>query len=60
MTIYYVSLHSGHCGLTTDPKRTLREEGTANVKSITKATAEQIEWVRAMGGHVPTKAKGGE
>jgi hypothetical protein len=57
MTIYYVSLYGGLCGLTTDPPRVvIKREGTANVKSVTRATKAQIEYVRSMGGYVPKDA----
>lgn len=52
--IKYVSLWNNRCGLSIEPKRNiLRAEGTENVKEIRNATAKDVAWVRAMGGHVP-------
>lgn len=53
--IYYVEMKNGYCGLTDNKQQVIREEGTNNVKSITPATKEQIAWVQAMGGYVPTQ-----
>ena len=55
--IYYIEFRNGYCGLSQEPKRTiLRRHGTENVGSISPATAEQIDYVRAMGGYVPERA----
>lgn len=57
--IYYVKALQG-CALRlgsdskTARKAALRELGTDNVKSIRLATRKDIEWVRSMGGRVPT------
>lgn len=53
--IYYVELTNGYCGLADNKQQVIREEGTNNVKSITPATKEQIAWVQAMGGYIPTQ-----
>ena len=53
-TIRYVELAGLGCGLSTDSERNiLRREGTSNVRRISNATKENVEWVRAMGGYVP-------
>ena len=59
MPIYYGELYSGHCTLF--EARNLqqawstfaREEGTNNARGVRKASKEDIEWVRGMGGYVP-------
>lgn len=52
--IKYITLSGGRCGLSTATnKDILASEGRANVASIRPATREDVEWVRAMGGHVP-------
>lgn len=62
--INMVRLTNGRCGLTTDPpKQVMLEQGSANVRSIKPATADDVHWVRQMGGNVPhgrlqTVAKG--
>lgn len=51
--LYYVQRVGGYCGLVRDREKTIKEEGSANIASITVATKEQIDWVRSMGGHIP-------
>lgn len=51
--IKYISLKSG-CGLSTkSPEQILREEGSNNVEFVRNATADEVDWIRAMGGYVP-------
>jgi hypothetical protein len=53
-TIKYITLTGGRCTLSTDTNRKIfDEEGRANVTLIRPATMDEVEWVRAMGGHVP-------
>jgi hypothetical protein len=57
--LYYVSLYDGFCGL--HANRTLRAaksevlktKGTENLKSVSLATNEEIDWIKAMGGYIP-------
>jgi len=57
MKINYVELYGGRCGLSANTEAQIRkQEGDSNIKRISVATKEQIEWVRAMGGYVPEKA----
>lgn len=63
MGIYLVNLYGAYCGLRearnleTATRQAMREEGTNNVQSVRKATPEDIENVRAMGGWVPESAR---
>jgi len=58
--MFYVELQNGHCGLSNDTEASIRrQEGSNNIKRITKATKDQIAWVRAMGGYVPENRKEG-
>ncbi len=58
MTLYYVEQALG-CGLRAAynlqqaTAEARAEIGTANFQRCTKATPEQIAWVRGMGGYVP-------
>ena len=62
MPYYYLETMQG-CGIRCAAniqqarKNALVESGTFNFKSIRKATKRDIEWVRAMGGHVPDEPK---
>jgi hypothetical protein len=52
--IKYITLSGGRCGLSTaTDKDILASEGRANVASIRPATREDVDWVRAIGGHIP-------
>ena len=53
--IQCVTLHGGRVGLSIDtPRQIMADQGRANVIGIAPATPEQCEWVRQMGGNVPT------
>lgn len=57
-TLYYFESDMG-CGLRVASNinqaknEVLREVGTANYKTVVRATPTHIGWVRAMGGNVP-------
>ena len=61
MPYYYVETMQG-CGIRSAAniqvarKSALAESGSSNFKSIRKATQSDVEWVRAMGGHIPEMA----
>lgn len=56
---YVVKLYGGMMGIirATSLKNAknlaIKEQGTMNVASICKAKEEDINWVKAMGGHIP-------
>lgn len=52
--IKYVGLEGGYCALSTASKKAILDaHGRDNVTVIRPATKDEVEWVRAMGGHVP-------
>jgi hypothetical protein len=61
MSIYKVNLFGGYIGLisanslTEAKKKAMSEQGSANVQSVYPADPEDIDWVRRMGGVVPSE-----
>lgn len=59
MKMFYIELYSGHCALLKakdlNEARHVAEHynGKENIKDVRKATQDDIDWIRAMGGWVP-------
>lgn len=56
-TLYYVNTDQG-CGIfaaqsITQAKRKAKDDAGKGVKSVRRATSEDVDWVQAMGGFVP-------
>jgi hypothetical protein len=53
--LYVIDRSDGRVGLTTDDdeEAIYRHLGTDNVRDFRLATAQDVAWIRAMGGHVP-------
>lgn len=57
--LYVVELHNDTMGLVaarslaSARKEATQEQGSRNVKTVRHATAEDVQWVRNMGGKVP-------
>lgn len=57
--IYKVTLYGGYIGLISAvsleeaKKKAMSEQGSANVQMVARASDEDIQWVKAMGGFIP-------
>ncbi len=59
MNLYMINLHDGFVGLMAAKSIAqarawaLTEHGTRNLASVAKATKEDADWIKSMGGAVP-------
>ncbi len=54
--LYYFELVGGNCGVRAmTPEEIRRGEGYNNVQRIRLATQQDVDWIKAMGGYVPSE-----